>query len=455
MASGPLLGEKHGWGESKVYSRKSHTKAAAKRSSTASQRLPQIADEVNSCRSVVTISLASGSRQDLRDLRRHLTAELEKVRALSKKLEEFTSPASGYTQSQLSVTATTVSESAAAEKEKRTPKANQYYKNSEFLLAKDKLPKSKSNCGKKHEEEFTRAFNNCDLLLSKLMKHKHGWVFNSPVDAKALGLHDYFTIIKRPMDLGTVKAQLGRNHYKSPKEFAEDVRLTFHNAMTYNPKGQDVHVMANKLLQMFEEHWSAIEAEFEDLLNAIMERSDSTVHPVDPKAGRLPALKKPKAKDPQKRDMTFEEKRRLSNNLQNLPPEKLDNVVQIIKKRNFSLSQHDDEIEVDIDSVDVETLWELDRFVTNYKKSLSKHKRKAELAMLAKGAAEQNPRQMNPELNVGEASKIIGDKNYMASVSPDQVEKMQQDASRSSSPSGSSSDPGSSSTDSDSDSSSA
>ncbi|ONK73192.1 uncharacterized protein A4U43_C04F28230 [Asparagus officinalis] len=102
-----------------------------------------------------------------------------------------------------------------------------------------------------------------------------------------------------------------------------------------------------------------------------------------PHVGRPPALKKPKAKDPHKRDMTFEEKQKLSNNLQNLPLEKLDNVVQIIKKRNSSLSQHDDEIVVDIDSVDTETLWELDRFVTNYKKSLSKNKRKPKLGELA------------------------------------------------------------------------
>lgn len=63
-----------------------------------------------------------------------------------------------------------------------------------------------------------------------------------------------------------------------------------------------------------------------------------------------------------------------------MPSDKLDNIVQIIKKRNTSLSQNDDEIEVDIDSVDTETLWELDRFVTNYKKGLSKNKKKAELA---------------------------------------------------------------------------
>lgn len=78
--------------------------------------------------------------------------------------------------------------------------------------------------------------------------------------------------------------------------------------------------------------------------------------------------------------MTYEEKQKLSTNLQNLPSDKLDNIVQIIKKRNTSLSQNDDEIEVDIDSVDTETLWELDRFVTNYKKGLSKNKKKAEVA---------------------------------------------------------------------------
>ncbi|GJY16769.1 transcription factor GTE4-like protein, partial [Tanacetum coccineum] len=41
-------------------------------------------------------------------------------------------------------------------------------------------------------------------------------------------------------------------------------------------------------------------------------------------------------------------------------------------KKN-TLSKNDDEIEIDIDSVDIETLWELDQYVTNYKKNLSKN----------------------------------------------------------------------------------
>lgn len=352
------------------------------------------------------------------------------------------------------------------EKEKRTPKANQYYRNSEFLLGKDRLPpesnnkRLKTNNGRKHnvdtdhsmgygyghEKNRNHAFKNCGSLLQRLMKHKHGWVFNEPVNAKALGLVDYHDIIKHPMDLGTIKTRLSQNFYKSPRDFAEDVRLVFHNAMTYNPKGQDVHTMAELLLQIFEERWAVIESEYNSYwkypvyqdgglptptsrkgaqyshfgpasvsvsaptsagsipLYASGRTSDrqepvtpfmavdSKIH--RPHGGRTPVARKPKAKDPNKRDMTYEEKQRLSTNLQGLPPEKLDSIVQIIKKRNTALSQHDDEIEVDIDSVDAETLWELDRFVTNYKKSLSKNKRKAELALQARTSGSQNVRSM-------------------------------------------------------------
>ncbi|KAI3702802.1 hypothetical protein L6452_28554 [Arctium lappa] len=339
------------------------------------------------------------------------------------------------------------------EKEKRTPKANQYYRNSDFLLGKDRLPpesnkRLKSNGGRKYSRESSdytvglerqknQVFRNCNNLLQRLMKHKHGWVFNEPVNAKLLGLHDYHNIIKHPMDLGTIKSRLAQNFYKNPSEFAEDVRLTFRNAMTYNPKGQDVHVMAEQLSNIFEERWAVIESEYNrewrygtihdsgttptpnsrkihHFTHAPISRLEPMTLPYvsRPKASnftpssRTPAPTKPKAKDPNKRNMTYEEKQKLSANLQSLPSEKLDNIVQIIKKSNTSLSQHDDEIEVDIDSVDVETLWELDRFVTNYKKSLSKHRRKAELAQQARALAGNANRTMleNPATFVPDAS---------------------------------------------------
>ncbi|KAI4383334.1 hypothetical protein MLD38_009184 [Melastoma candidum] len=486
--------------------------------------------------SKVKVNLLSQSKQEIQVLRRKFESDLDLVRNLMKKIEEKEGLPVGYgnyrpwandiadngskivhsevgsvgitprvnpayNQLSVSVFGNTPSLMDGMEKEKRTPKANQFYRNSEFLLAKDKFPpaesnkKSKTN-GKKKGGEAKSGFGtgsnfykSCCSLLERLMKHQYGWVFNTPVDVKGLGLHDYFTIIKHPMDLGTIKSRLSRNLYKSPLDFAEDVRLTFHNAMTYNPKGQDVHFMAEVLLKMFEDKWPAIESDYNREvrfgldyemglptptsrnipflpppldLRRVLDRSDSMAVPT-PKpvsvtpSGRTPAPKKPKAKDSQKRDMTYDEKQKLSTNLQNLPSEKLDNIVQIIKKSNSQLFQHDDEIEVDIDSVDTETLWELDRFVTNYKKSLSKNKRKAELAMQARAAAAQrNIQNMEPAVVVVDApSRVNTGEKRVSSSFPTPVEAPVPNSSRSTSSNSSSSDSDSSSSDSDMDSSSA
>ncbi|KAJ3695219.1 hypothetical protein LUZ60_000596 [Juncus effusus] len=107
-----------------------------------------------------------------------------------------------------------------------------------------------------------KNFSSCSALLSKLMNHKHGWVFNAPVDVKGLRLRDYYSIIRQPMDLGTVRCRLEKSRYRSPLEFASDVRLTFGNAMTYNQKGDAAYDMAEELLQIFEADWPSIEAEF-------------------------------------------------------------------------------------------------------------------------------------------------------------------------------------------------
>ncbi|XP_034679161.1 transcription factor GTE4-like isoform X2 [Vitis riparia] len=473
-------------------------------------------------------SISMRSKVEKRDLRRKLLGELDQVRSLAKKLDTNDGQLSGYAHSQVSgndgldrgggalrvnseVGSVGVQDSRPfrglsvsvmgnshgigefVEKEKRTPKANKYYQNPDFVLGKDKFPPPESNKKPKSngvgiDKYVAQAFKNCGNLLAKLMLHKHGWVFNNPVDVKGLGLHDYYSIIKQPMDFGTVKSRLSKNWYKSPKEFAEDVRLTLQNAMTYNPKGQDVHCMAEQLLKIFEEKWAAIEADrywrfgmghdagtptptsrkapylhhHHSPEMRTVDRSGSMAMPIDSnlKPGnfahmRMPVPKKPKAKDPHKRDMTYEEKQKLSSNLQSLPSEKLDHIVQIIKKRNSAVSQQDDEIEVDIDSVDAETLWELDRYVTNYKKSLSKNKRKAELAFQARANSDHNIREMYSSSATARAPKGTKSDGEHVSASPIQAEKQGDNAGGGSSSSSSSSDSGSSSSDSDSESSSA
>ncbi|KAG5568259.1 hypothetical protein H5410_064726 [Solanum commersonii] len=127
---------------------------------------------------------------------------------------------------------------------------------------------------------------------------------------------------------------------------------------------------------------------------------------------------------------------------------KLDVVVQIIKKRNSAFYQHDDEIELDIDSVDVESLWDLERIVTNYKKNLSKQKRKTELALQARGTARTAPVMNSAPMVAGALNSNTGRNNTSALATNAEVRRQMDNASSSSS---SSSDSGSSSSDSDSD----
>ncbi|XP_021349026.1 bromodomain-containing protein 3-like isoform X3 [Mizuhopecten yessoensis] len=95
----------------------------------------------------------------------------------------------------------------------------------------------------------------CSNFVKELFAKKHAsyaWPFYKPVDATLLGLHDYHEIIKKPMDLGSIKRKLETREYSCPSEFAEDLRLIFTNCYRYNPPDSDVVMMAKKLQDVFE-----------------------------------------------------------------------------------------------------------------------------------------------------------------------------------------------------------
>lgn len=85
-----------------------------------------------------------------------------------------------------------------------------------------------------------------------MLLQNYAWPFYQPVDAELLGLHDYHEIIKKPMDFGTVKQKMDNREYRTPQDFAADVRLIFTNCYKYNPSDHDVVAMARKLQDVFE-----------------------------------------------------------------------------------------------------------------------------------------------------------------------------------------------------------
>ena len=109
------------------------------------------------------------------------------------------------------------------------------------------------------EKKPPSPFAKCKNILKQLKsKDKAGW-FLYPVDPVALGLVDYAKIITRPMDFSTIEGRLNGDSYRAVGDFADDVRLTLNNAMTYNPPLTPVHQSAKELLKYFERRFAALE----------------------------------------------------------------------------------------------------------------------------------------------------------------------------------------------------
>lgn len=120
---------------------------------------------------------------------------------------------------------------------------------------------SNQGAHEKPKEKLSETLKACNEILKELFSKKHfnyAWPFYKPVDAEWLGLHDYHDIIKKPMDLGTVKQKMDNREYKTATEFAADVRLIFTNCYKYNPPDHDVVAMGRKLQDVFEMRFAKV-----------------------------------------------------------------------------------------------------------------------------------------------------------------------------------------------------
>jgi hypothetical protein len=88
-------------------------------------------------------------------------------------------------------------------------------------------------------------------FLSKLEKKPDAPLFLEPVDWKGLGLYDYPTIIKRPMDLSTVLKNLNKNKFKTIEAFLDDIDLIWKNCKTYNQVESPIYEQAENMEKIF------------------------------------------------------------------------------------------------------------------------------------------------------------------------------------------------------------
>nr|XP_009397772.1 PREDICTED: transcription factor GTE9-like isoform X1 [Musa acuminata subsp. malaccensis] len=211
--------------------------------------------------------------------------------------------------------------------------------------------------GEKMDSFKTRQ---CANILKILMIHPAGWVFKEPVDPVKLKIPDYFSIISKPMDLGTIKRKLGRKQYSSTVQFAADVRLTFSNAMRYNPPENEVHVMAKELNNIFNSRWKLLEAEWRNKSTLSSQSVTNTQ-----KKKRL-LEKRPDPNSVLRRFIPSAEKLKLKKELSNLPVRKMPPRLLSFLQSKGIVGQIGEFVGIDIDMFDEETLWELHQLVRNF-----------------------------------------------------------------------------------------
>merc|ERR1712216_416077 len=145
---------------------------------------------------------------------------------------------------------------------------------------------------------------------------------------------DYPTIIKRPMDLGTVRKRLDNGEYMSVQQVAEDVDLTFKNAMTYNVDDSWIYQAARTLK-------NAADKKFAQLIGASHSGSN----------------------DPT--EVTFDMRLQLVQNTNQLHSKDLYGMVGIVEESCGKAvdSSNPSEVEIDIDSLDLPTFLKVDKYV--------------------------------------------------------------------------------------------
>lgn len=83
------------------------------------------------------------------------------------------------------------------------------------------------------------------MLHSSISQHRFGNIFHNPI--KKQDAADYHDIVKRPMDLKTIKARVKDGTISNALEFQRDIYLMFANAMIYNRPGSEIHAMAEEV----------------------------------------------------------------------------------------------------------------------------------------------------------------------------------------------------------------
>ena len=93
-------------------------------------------------------------------------------------------------------------------------------------------------------------------LLKKIQQHDDQKIFATPVTEKIAP--DYFLVIKKAMDISTIRSKINHNEYSTIKQFRDDVYLMIQNAMIYNSQKSIYYKKAKDMMKFFTNQYKQI-----------------------------------------------------------------------------------------------------------------------------------------------------------------------------------------------------
>lgn len=112
---------------------------------------------------------------------------------------------------------------------------------------------------KPKKKKFQWELKFCEKILTELSKPKYNhvsWPFMTAVDPVALNIPTYHSIIKKPMDFGTMKTKLDHGEYENAKEFEADARQVFQNCYRFNPQSDPINHTGHQFEAVFDSEWA-------------------------------------------------------------------------------------------------------------------------------------------------------------------------------------------------------
>ena len=112
---------------------------------------------------------------------------------------------------------------------------------------------------KPKKKKYMYELKFCEKVLNEIGKPKYvrvAWPFMVPVDPVALNIPTYHSVIKKPMDFGTMKTKLDHGEYENAKEFEADAKQVFQNCYKFNRPGDDIFKAGQELENIFDSEWA-------------------------------------------------------------------------------------------------------------------------------------------------------------------------------------------------------